>query len=94
MKFDHMVKYNGVIYATGENVPIQSEIPEENKSSVEEIVETEEGLEISPSSHLYTRSELEEMTVKEMRQIAEEKCIELPTGVNKAEIINAFLNAQ
>ena len=94
MKFDHMVKYNGVYYATGEDVPMEKEIAVEEKATVKEIVETEEGLETSPSSHLYTKSELEAMSVKEMRKIASEKGFDLPTGINKAETVIAFLNAQ
>lgn len=88
MKYDHVMKYNGKYYKAGEEVPVGE--PLQNPS--------EEALPFSDSDfeeggYKYTYGELEEMTAKEIRKIAEGNGIKL-TKTLKEDIINEFLQKQ
>lgn len=82
MKYDHVIKKNGIFYPAGADVPEQ----EESTPSDSEIT-----LETAP--HKYTKEELAEMTVKDIRKIAEDSGIEI-TKIIKNDVIDEFLNQQ
>lgn len=88
MKYDHVMKYNGEYYKAGEEVPIgeplQNTLEEELPFSNADFEE---------AGYKYAYEELEEMTAKEIRKIAEESGIKI-TKALKDDIINEFLSKQ
>lgn len=94
MKYDYMVKYNGEYYTAGEDVPIGVSL---DKSSYEaddmELPFSDNDIELENKPHTYTYEELEEMTAKEMRRIAEDRGFKL-SKVSKDDIISEFLSKQ
>lgn len=92
MTYDHVVKYNGRYYASGEEVPI-GESSSDNHTQDVELPFSDEDITLENSPHIYTYEELEQMTAKEMRKIAEDKGFKL-SKVSKDDIINEFLSKQ
>lgn len=94
MVYDHMIKYGGVYYEAGKEVPIGISL---NKSSDEyddmPLPFDDKDIELETTPHVYTYEELEQMTAKEMRRIAEDKGFKL-SKVSKDDIINEFLSKQ
>ena len=84
MKFNHIVNYNGVYYAAGEEVPI-----DDNSATKEETVESVG----ETSTHQYTAEELEEIPVRKIREIAAERGFDISATI-KADVINEFLIKQ
>lgn len=85
MKYNHIVKVNGIFYPAG------AEIPEQDK--VEEIVPSDSDIMLETDIHKYTKEELSEMTVKDIRKIAEDSGIEI-TKIIKNDVIDEFLKKQ
>lgn len=87
MKYDHVVKYNGIYYNAWEDVPI-------DEAGANEPLPFTEDDEISDSEvHKYTYDELYGMTVKEVRSIAEN----LGFTINKTlkdDVVHEFLTKQ
>ena len=77
MKFDHMVKYNGVYYSAGEDVP-----NEEKKVGAENnplpFSDKEITFETLPEEKKYTKSEINGMSKADLQSLA------LENGVNNA----------
>ena len=74
MKYDHLVKFNGVYYKPGEDVPVG-----EKNSSAESIAKTEakveepkveEIVEETPATKEYTKTEINRMSTAELRKLA------------------------
>lgn len=84
MIYDHIVKFSGRYYAAGENVPDDEEakIPSSGTDNMNRDFHGS-----------YTYEDLNSMTVKEIKKLAEEKGI-LITKVIKDDVINEFLSQQ
>lgn len=81
MIFDHMVKYNGQYYNAGQDVPIGECSAPLNK---EETHTKEDSL---------TKEQLMEMTVKNIKALADEKGFVI-TKTAKADIVDEFYTQQ
>lgn len=92
MKYDHVVKYNGIYYESGEEVPV-GESSSDNYTNEMELPFSDQEISMETEPHIYTYEELEQMTAKEMRRIAEDKGFKL-SKVSKDDIINEFLSKQ
>lgn len=94
MKYDHMVKYNGEYYVAGENVPTEALLDRDSYESHNiELPFSDNDIELESRPHIYTNEELEQMTAKEMRRIAEDRGFKL-SKVSKDDIISEFLSKQ
>lgn len=77
MKYDHMIKKNGIYYAAGEEVPENEEmVAEENSPSFSETSEQKP----------YTKTEIQRMSVDSLRILAKEVGIENPEEISGSEI--------
>lgn len=77
MKYDHMVKKNGVYYATGEEVPEDREMAvDENSPSFSQDSEQKP----------YTKTEIQRMSVDSLRILAKEIGVERPEEISGSEI--------
>lgn len=85
MKYDHIVKYHGVYYAAGTEVPEETEV----------IIPQAEmpGVPVSAEEHKYTKEELMAKTVKEIKALAAENGINI-TKTTKADVVGEFLEQQ
>lgn len=83
MKYDHMVKKNGIYYAAGE------EVPENEEMTVEEILPSSS--EISEQKP-YTKTEIQRMSVDSLRILAKEVGIENPEEISGSEIKKLLLS--
>lgn len=104
MKFDHVVKHDGIYYETGQEVPI-GEPPvlteeKEQEQEQETFIQTEDEQPLTDSDinfesapHMYTYEELKEISVREIRKIAEDLGFEI-TKTIKDDVINEFLSKQ
>lgn len=94
MVFDYKVKCNGQYYSAGQEVPIGE--PLKNNVLQDEDIElpfSDSDIDMEMESHKYTYDELEPMTAKEIRRLAEDKGIRI-TKTIKDDIINEFLSKQ
>lgn len=97
MKYDHKVKFNGVYYESGQEVPIDespASVSEEKTSDGGQgnlFTDSEINFESSP--HKYTYEELKEIPVREIRKIAEDMGFEI-TKTIKEDVVNEFLSKQ
>ena len=83
MKYDHMIKKNGIYYAAGE------EVPEDEEMTVEESLPSfPETSEQKP----YTKTEIQRMSVDSLRILAKEVGIENPEEISGSEIKNLLLS--
>lgn len=94
MVYDHVVKYGGVYYEAGEEAPVGISL-KKNPDEYEDmpLPFDDEDIELETTPHVYSYEELEQMTAKEMRRIAEDKGFKL-SKVSKDDIINEFLSKQ
>lgn len=97
MKFDYVVKHNGVYYEAGQEVPI-GESPvsiskEKSSDGGQERLFTDSEINFESAPHKYTYEELKEIPVREIRKIAEDKGFEI-TKTIKEDVINEFLSKQ
>ena len=94
MKYDHVVKYGGEYYNAGEEVPIGYTLPQnQTKDEKTELPFSDEEIELEENPHIYTYEELEQMTAKQMRRIADDKGFRLMKAT-KDDLINEFLSKQ
>lgn len=82
MKYDHKVKFGGVLYSAGEDVPNDVKVGTENFSNMDITEDTK-----------YTREILGTMTVKDIKKLAEGKGISI-TKTIKEDVISEFLSQQ
>lgn len=87
MKYDHKIKFNGIYYEAGQ------EVPDDQPQTKEEIGLTDSEIQFENSPHKYTYDELEEISVKKIRQLAEDMGFEI-TKTLKDDVINEFLSKQ
>lgn len=96
MKYDHVVKHNGIWYEAWEEIPMNELITEnstEEKDMEFPFSDVEIEMETQSTMHMYTNKELEQMTAKQMRKIAEDKGFRLMKST-KDDLINEFLSKQ
>lgn len=93
MKFDYKVKCNGEYYEAGQDVPIGEPHSIREAKDNEEIPFSDEDIQLESEAHMYTYDELEQMSAKEIRKIAEDKGFKL-TKTIKDDLINEFLSKQ
>lgn len=97
MKFDYVMKYNGTYYEAGQEVPIEESpvsISEEKASDDgQESLFTDSDINFESAPHKYTYEELKEISVREIRKIAEDMGFEI-TKTIKEDVINEFLSKQ
>lgn len=86
MKYDHKVKFGGVLYPAGDDVPNDIKVEQEETFAGENI-------EFEGIATMYSHEDLSAMTVKEIKKLAEDKGI-LITKVIKDDVINEFLSQQ
>lgn len=83
MKYDHMVKKNGVYYATGEEVPENEEMTVDgNSPSFSDISEEKP----------YTKTEIQRMSVDSLRILAKEIGVNNPEEISGSEIKKLLIN--
>lgn len=94
MKYDHVVKHNGIWYEAWEEVPINEPLLyEELQDEVMELPFSDQEIDMDTKPHVYTYEELDPMTAKEIRKLAEDKGIRITKNI-KDDIINEFLSKQ
>lgn len=94
MRYDHVVKYGGEYYSAGEEVPSWRQLPQnKTEDKKPELPFSDEEIELEEKPHTYTYEELEEMTAKQMRRLAEDKGFKL-TKTIRDDLINEFLSKQ
>lgn len=96
MKYDHVVKCNGVWYEAWEEVPINEPILDiELQDETMELPFSDNEIELETESEprKYTYEDLEPMTAKEIRKLAENKGIRITKSI-KDDIINEFMSKQ
>lgn len=98
MKFDHVVKFGGEYYEAGQEVPIENPpvFPDEGQipfSDPEEDSFSDRDIELEEKPNRYTYDELDNMTVKRIRQLALDMGFEI-TKSSKDDVINEFLSKQ
>lgn len=86
MKFDYLVKHNGVYYKAGEDVPMEDKpsvgasIPKKDKEPIEEVVKAEEKVVIEEpveeTSKAYTKTEINRLSTADLKSLAKENGIE------------------
>ena len=98
MKFNHRVKFNGILYEVGQDVPIE-EVKAENKANIkpQEVVEpkveeTECGLPFVTVGAKYTKTEINRMSTSDLKELAKEQGIddELSGADIKKALIKKF----
>ena len=93
MKYDYVVKYNGVYYDAGEDIPIGVKSQMRDTEDNMELPFSDKEIQMESEPHVYTYEELEQMTAKQMRRIAEDKGFRLMKAT-KDDLINEFLSKQ
>ena len=90
MKFNTLVKYNGVYYPVGTEVPI-GETTVENKPTETKEIETVEVV----KEHKYSKSEIQLMKVDDLRELAKsigKENVEETSGTNLKKALIEYYN--
>lgn len=90
MIYDHMVKFNGEYYESGQEVP-DGESPA--LLSGEPTPYSDPDIDFETGPHRYTEEELSEMTVKDIKRLAEDMGFSLKKA-SREDIVNEFLEKQ
>ena len=80
MVFKHLVKYNGVYYPAGADVPVGDK-PVDNKKKSDEVVE-----EKATSEDKFTKSEITRMSTADLREVAKLNGIENAEDMTGAKL--------
>lgn len=78
MKFDHRVKFNGILYEIGQDVPMEEkkDIGNEN-AKPQEVVGIEGAVEIVKTKEFsYTKTEINRMSTADLKKLAKENGID------------------
>ena len=81
MKFDHRVKFNGILYEIGQDVPTEESKAVEKKEAVDDFSQYMNAPEIAGESTevKYTKTEINRMSTAELKEVAK------LNGVNDAD---------
>ena len=74
MKFRHLVKYNGVYYPAGADVPVGEDNPVVTKAKEEVVAEVEQP--IVEKQPQYTKTDINRMSTAELKSLAKEQAID------------------
>ena len=97
MKFNHRVKFNGILYEVGQDVPMEDEKAENKantkpqevlKTKVEEVDENRNAQRLVTSDG-YTKTEINRMPTADLKKLAKENGID--DGLSGAEIKKALI---
>ena len=97
MKFNHRVKFNGILYEVGQNVPIEENKAENKantkpqevlKTKVEEVDENRNAQRLVTSDG-YTKTEINRMPTADLKKLAKENGID--DGLSGADIKKALI---
>ena len=80
MVFKHLVKYNGVYYPAGADVPVGDK-PVDNKKKLDEVVEEKATLE-----NKFTKSEITRMSTADLKEVAKLNGIENAEDMTGAKL--------
>ena len=95
MKFNHRVKFNGILYEVGQDVPME-EVKSENKANTkpQEVLKTkvEEVKEEVAEIPTYSKTEINRMSTADLKELAKEQGIddELSGADIKKALIKKF----
>ena len=95
MKFNHRVKFNGILYEVGQDVPME-EVKAENKANIkpQEVLKTkvEEAKEEVAEIPTYSKTEINRMSTADLKELAKEQGIddELSGADIKKALIKKF----
>lgn len=90
MIYDHMVKFNGEYYEAGQEVPDA----EPSAHFLEgQVPYSDPDINFETGPHRYTVEELSEMTVKDIKKLAEDMGFSLKKTARE-DVINEFLEKQ
>lgn len=89
MRYKYMVKYNGVDYAAGEDVPIE----EKGRPDLSDLPFSDVDIQLETSPHKYTYEELSGISVRKIKELAADMGFTI-TKVIKGDVINEFLSQQ
>lgn len=76
MKYDHLVKHNGVFYPAGADVPAVEDAAENTDTGAAEKTEEAAGQE-HKGNNKYNKSDISRMNVEELKKLAAELRIEV-----------------
>lgn len=92
MIYNHIVKYNGVYYNAGENVP--DDVKEKGGLDIHDLPFYDDSeIHMETSSHKYTYEELSGISVRKIKELADDMGFAI-TKVLKDDVIKEFLNQQ
>lgn len=91
MKFDHRVKFKGVLYEIGQDVPMEEKkAVEKANTKPQEVVEIETTVEVVETKEFaYTKTEINRMSTADLKKLAKENGVD--DGLSGAEIKKAFI---
>lgn len=94
MVFDHVVKYNNKYYAAGEDVPMDDKNVGASTIGAPVFLNKEEDVIRETAVNKYTKEQLSEMTVKEIKTIASKLGFSIKKVSPKEDVIEEFLEKQ
>lgn len=91
MVFDHRVKFKGVLYEIGQDVPMEEKkAVEKANTKLQEVVEIETTVEVVETKEFsYTKTEINRMSTADLKELAKENGID--DGLSGAEIKKALI---
>lgn len=95
MVFDHRVKFNGILYEIGQDVPMEDK-KAENKVNIkpQEVLETkvEEVKEVVAEMPTYSKTEINRMSTADLKKLAKENGLDesMSGSEIKKELIKKF----
>lgn len=84
MKFNHRVKFNGILYEVGQDVPMEDK-KAENKANIEQKTVMEKEVE-------YTKTEINRMSTADLKKLAKSKGIDKAEDMNGAELKKVLID--
>lgn len=84
MKFNHRVKFNGILYEVGQDVPMEDK-KAENKANIEQKTVVEKEVE-------YTKTEINRMSTADLKKLAKSKGIDKAEDMNGAELKKVLID--
>lgn len=91
MKFDHKVKFKGILYEIGQDVPMEEKkAVEKANTKPQEVVDIETTVEIVKTKEFaYTKTEINRMSTADLKKLAKENGID--DSLSGAEIKKALI---
>ena len=92
MKFDHRVKFKGILYEIGQDVPVEEKkAVEKANTKPQGVVEIETLVEVVETKEFaYTKTEINRMSTADLKKLAKENGLD--DGLSGAEIKRALID--